>query len=107
MEHRGRTYWGAPIGGVQSQISVSQNTQLKETTSTKGLKCLSTTKETKTTISKPQKRKEAAMPKQSKIIRKSSAFVRVLKSVLSLVLVVNNALVSPGDSSIAVQPNTP
>jgi len=47
------------------------------------------------------------MPKQSKIIRKSSAFVRVLKSVLSLVLVVNNALVSPGDSSIAVQPNTP
>lgn len=47
------------------------------------------------------------MPKQSKTTGKSSAAARILKNALSLVLVVNNALVSLGDSSIAVQPNAP
>ena len=47
------------------------------------------------------------MPKQTKSNSKSNARATMMKNALALMLAVANALVSPGDSSMPVQPNTP
>jgi hypothetical protein len=47
------------------------------------------------------------MSKQTKSTGKSSARATVMKNALALMLAVANALVSPGDSFMPVQPNTP